>query len=72
MRRDRYAGVIQGEWRDALPKVLNEPESEFDAVFDEALAADSPARRVASGWRGGAVGRGSARCRVSWRLRCRR
>ena len=37
--RDRYFGVIEGEWRDALPKLITAPESEFDALFDEAVAA---------------------------------
>ena len=37
--RDRYFGVIRGEWRDALPKIITAPESEFDALFDQALAA---------------------------------
>ena len=37
--RDRYFGVIQGEWRDAVPKIITASESEFDAVFDQAVAA---------------------------------
>ena len=37
--RDRYFGVIEGEWRDALPKIITASESEFDALFDQAVAA---------------------------------
>ena len=37
--RNRYFGVIESEWRDALFRIVFSPESEFDELFDEAIAA---------------------------------
>ena len=37
--RNRYYNIIEGDWKNALAKIVTVPPSEFDAVFDAAITA---------------------------------